>query len=468
MASLDVGIKGEWPVAQQNSSSFNLLDWLHQDDACAALLDFDATFSAWVAVELALAEGQFEMGLLDETVIKEIRRLREFRPDNPEKFRAVARNVGFPIHGLVQMLNDALPAGARGHLHLGATTQDIMDTAVALQVRAVGQLLQERLISYGDRLAELTSRHASTPMVGRTHAQHAVPTTFGLKCAVYLGEATRNLERLRSATNRAAQVSLFGAAGTSAAMGAAARELRTKVAARLGLAAVHLPWHVSRDRFAELAFCCSLLSASLARLAREVVDLSRTEIGEVNEVEGWHRGASSTMPQKRNSIMSEALLGMSLAAQGAAAAMARAMEAEHERAAGEWHLEWKELPETLRSTSSALVLADALLSGLVVNTSVMARNLSLDHGLVMAEAYMLELARIMGREAAHDIVYRASRVAREQDIPLPDALTRISPSVSSSFATWPLEAAGYLGDAEQASNEAVVAWIDVRQPNSDR
>jgi 3-carboxy-cis,cis-muconate cycloisomerase len=113
-------------------------------------------------------------------------------------------------------------------------------------------------------------------------------------------------------------------------------------------------------------------------------------------------------------------------------------------------------------------LADALLSGLVVNTSVMARNLSLDHGLVMAEAYMLELARIMGREAAHDIVYRASRVAREQDIPLPDALTRISPSVSSSFATWPLEAAGYLGEAEQVSNEAVAAWIDVRQPHSDR
>jgi 3-carboxy-cis,cis-muconate cycloisomerase len=451
-------------MAQWYSSSFNLLDWLHQDDACAALLDFDATFSAWVAVELALAESQFEMGLLDETVIKEIRRLREFRPDDLEKFRAVARNVGFPILGLIQMLTDALPAGARGHLHLGATTQDIMDTAVALQVRAVGQLLQERLISYGDHLAELASRHAATPMVGRTHAQHAVPTTFGLKCAVYLGEATRSLERLRSATNQAAQVSLFGAAGTSAAMGAAARELRAKVAARLGLTAVHLPWHVSRDRFAELAFCCLLLAASLARLAREVIDLSRTEIGEINEASGWHRGASSTMPQKRNSITSEALLGMALAAQGAAAGMARAMEAGHERAAGEWHLEWKALPETLRSTSSALALASALLEGLVVNAGTMASNLLLDHGLVMAEAYMLGLAPIMGREAAHDLVYRASQVAREQDIPLPEALTGISPSVSSSFATWPLQATAYLGEAERVSHEAVAEWMDARQP----
>jgi 3-carboxy-cis,cis-muconate cycloisomerase len=453
-------------VAEQSSSGFNLLDWLYQDDVCAALLDFDATFSAWVAVELALAESQFEMGLLDEKVIREIRHLGGFRPDDLVKFRAAAKNVGFPIFGLVQMLNDALPAGARGHLHLGATTQDIMDTAMALQVHAVGQLLQERLISYGDRLAELTSRHAATPMAGRTHAQHAVPTTFGLKCAVYLGEATRSLERLRSATKQAAQVSLFGAAGTSAAMGADARELRAKVAARLGLAAADLPWHVSRDRFAGLAFCCSLLSASLARLGREVIDLSRTEIGEVNEAVGWHRGASSTMPQKRNSIASEALLGMALAAEGAAATMARAMETMHERAAGEWHLEWKALPETLRSTSSALAIAGALLEGLVVNISVMARNLLLDHGLVMAEAYMLGLARVMGREAAHDLVYRASQVAREQDIPLPDALVRISPSVSSSFRSWPLEAVGYLGEAERVSHEAVAAWTDARQPGS--
>ena len=454
-------------MAQQNSPGFNLLDWLYTDDACAALLDFDATFSAWVAVELALAESQFELGLLGEKTIKEIRQLGDFRPDDLDRFRAVARNVGFPIHGLVQLLNDALPVAVRGHLHLGATTQDIMDTAMALQVRAVAQLLEQRLISYGDRLAELASRHAATPMACRTHAQHAVPITFGLKCAVYLGDATRNLERLRSARDQAAQVSLFGAAGTSAAMGADARELRARVAARLGLAAVHLPWHVSRDRFTELAFCCSLLSASLARLAREVVDLSRTEIGEVSEADGWQRGASSTMPQKRNSITSEALLGMALAAQGAAAGMVRAMEAGHERAAGEWHLEWKALPETLRSTSSALALADALLGGLVVNTRVMARNLSLDHGLVMAEAYMLGLARIMGREAAHDVVYRAARDAREHHIPLPEALTLISPSVSSAFATWPLDVSGYLGEAERTSREAVAAWIDARQPDSD-
>ena len=454
-------------MAQRNSLGFNLLDWLWQDDACAAALDFDATFSAWVAVELALAESQFEMGLLDEKAIREIRHLSEFRPDDLDRFRAAARNVGFPIHDLVQMLNDALPVGVRGYLHLGATTQDIMDTAMALQVRAVAQLLEQRLISYGDRLSELTSRHAATPMAGRTHAQYAVPTTFGLKCAVYLGDATRNLERLRSATAQAAQVSLFGAAGTSAAMGAGARELRARVAARLGLAAVHLPWHVSRDRFAELAFCCSLLSGSLARLAREVVDLSRTEIGEVSEADGWHRGASSTMPQKRNPIASEALLGMALAAQGAAAGMVRAMEAGHERAAGEWHLEWKVLPDTLRSTSSALTLAGALLGGLVVNTSVMARNLSLDHELVMAEAYMLGLARIMGREAAHDVVYRAARDAREHDIPLPEALLRLSPSVSSAFVTWPLEITGYLGEAERTSREAVAAWIDSRQTDSD-
>jgi len=164
------------------------------------------------------------------------------------------------------------------------------------------------------------------------------------------------------------------------------------------------------------------------------------------------------MPQKRNPIASEAVLGLALAAQGAAAAMGRAMEAGHERAAGEWHLEWRALPETLRSTSSALTLAGELLAGLVVNTDNMARNLCLDNGLVMAEAYMLGIARTMGREAAHDLVYRAAGVAREQEIGLAEALIRVSPSVPSSFPNWPLEPNCYLGEAERASHEAVAAW----------
>ncbi|HUZ39454.1 MAG TPA: adenylosuccinate lyase family protein [Streptosporangiaceae bacterium] len=434
------------------------------------MLDFDGTFAAWIAVELALAESQAELGLLDDAVIEEIRQLRDQRPADLEKFRQSAMNVGYPIVGLVELLNEDLPPSARGYLHLGATTQDIMDSAAALQVRDAGRILCEQLTGYGDLLADLTQRHAATPMAGRTHAHHAVPTTFGLKCAVYLGEATRNLERMRAAIDRAAIVSLFGAAGTSAALGPHAAELRVCVAARLGLGTADLPWHVSRDRFAEVAFSCALTCASLARLAREVIDLSRTEIGEVSESDGWHRGASSTMPQKRNPVSCEAVLGMALAAQGSAALMMRAMEAGHERAAGEWQLEWKALPETLRGTSSALVLAIGLLHGLAVHPDTMLRNLSLDHGLVMAEAYMLGLARTVGREAAHDLLYRAARVAREEDVALPEALLQIEPAAASTFPQWPVEVTSYLGEARPACQAAVAAWAATRdggQPHRD-
>jgi len=449
-------------VTQQESGNFNLLDWLHQDAAVAELLTLDATFEAWVAIELALAECQHEMGLLDEAVITQIRQLRDVRPTDFGQFRQSAMNVGYPIVGLVDVLNERLPLGARGYLHLGATTQDIMDSAAAMQIRDAGRIMCGQIVAYGNGLADLAARHAATPMAGRTHAHYAVPTTFGLKCAVYLGEATRNLSRLRAAIDGAAIVSLFGAAGTSAALGPDAAEIRMRLAAKLGLGSADLPWHVSRDRFAEVTFTCALICASLARLAREVVDLSRTEIGEVSETDGWHRGASSTMPQKRNPISSEAILGMALTAQGAAASMMRAMEAGHERAAGEWQLEWKVLPEALRATSSALALATGLLRGLVIHPDAMMRNLSLDHGLVMAEAYMLGLARTLGREAAHDLVYRAARVAREEEITLPEAVLRIEPSAPSSFPDWPVRVDSYLGDAEQVCHAAVATWVAVR------
>ena len=441
--------------------SFDLLEWLYQDVATAALLDLDATVSVWVAVETALAESQFELGMLDSETLTAIRGLSDARITDEPAFRAAAQNVGYPIVGLVEMLNELLPPAARGYLHLGATTQDIMDSALAVQLRDVGRLLEGRLIAYGDELAGLASRHAATPMAGRTHAHQAVPTTFGLKCAVYLGEATRNLGRLRSAVSSAAIVSLFGAAGTSAALGPHSREVRARVAAKLGLGVTDLPWHVSRDRLAEVAFSCALICASLARLARELIDLSRTEIGEISESDGWHRGASSTMPQKRNPITCEAIVGMSLAAQGSAALMMRAQEAGHERAAGEWQLEWKALPEILRCTGSALSLGTSVLSGLIVNEQAMTRNLVLDHGLVLAEAYMLELARTMGREAAHELVYRAAQLARADDVPLHEALERLAPA-AASFPRRPIAPAGYLGEAEQVSHETVAAWQAAR------
>jgi 3-carboxy-cis,cis-muconate cycloisomerase len=213
-----------------------------------------------------------------------------------------------------------------------------------------------------------------------------------------------------------------------------------------------------------------MTSASLARLAREVIDLSRTEIAELNESEGPHRGASSTMPQKRNPIASEGVLGLALDAIGNASMMLRASEVGHERAAGEWQLEWKVLPEALRSTATALLYTQRLLLGLVVNEEAMARNLEADYGLILSEEYMVILARSLGRERAHEIVYKAAGISRDQRIPLHDALLKIDSSIRDHFESWPLLTGASIGQSawicERARSQWDEARTEVKQPTT--
>ena len=444
------------------SESFNLLNWTFSDSEICEVLSFESTFRKWVEVEIAIVEGQEHLGVLEPAVAESVRRLRLISPDDVAAFRAAAANVGYPIIELVAVMTAALPEEDRGNIHLGATTQDIMDSALALQIVEVGDILTQRLILVGDLLADLVERHAGTLMAGRTHAQNSVPITFGTKCAVYLSEFTRHLRRINQAAKEASCLSLFGASGTSSAFAGDSNALREFVADRLGLLKVDVPWHSSRDRFSNLALMCAMTSASLARLAREVIDLSRTEIAELNESTDHHRGASSTMPQKRNPIASEGILGLALASIGNASMMLRASEVGHERAAGEWQLEWKVLPETLRSTATALLYAQRLLLGLVVNEEAMARNLEGDYGLVLSEEYMVTLSRSMGRERAHDIVYKAAGLSRDQRIPLHEALLEIDSSISGHFETWPLTTSSSVGQSASICEIARSQWDEVK------
>src|SRR5690606_31799111 len=186
--------------------------------------------------------------------------------------------------------------GPDGRVHLGATTQDVMDTGLALQLGSALDRLDQLLSEVGDLLCGLVESHRDTLMAARTHGQQAVPTTFGAKLAVYLGEFTRQRQRFIDVRPRVARLSLFGAGGTSAGYGDRVTELRRLVAEDLGLYSSDVPWHVARDALAEYGFVCAATAESCARFAREVIDLSRTEIGEVREADGYLRGASSTMP----------------------------------------------------------------------------------------------------------------------------------------------------------------------------
>ena len=445
--------------------TFDLLTAVGTDEAMAALFTEDRAVRDWLTVEAALTHGLAAAGIVDGATAKRI--VAACRPEVVDRdvLWSETAMVGYPIFPLVRMICAALDDADAGFVHYGATTQDIMDTALALQLRAAARRLTELVTMLGDALAGHVERHAGTVMAGRTHAQQAVPTTFGAKLAVFLDEFTRHRERLVAAERRVAVVSLFGAGGTSAALGVRAGTVRAEVARRLDLAVTAVPWHVARDRVAELAMAAALTSATCVRLAREIVDLSRTEIGEVAEADGVYRGASSTMPQKANPISAELAIGFGVLAQSSASAMLRAMEAGHERAAGEWQIEWQALPAACQATAGALRAAGAIVEGLRVFPDRMQTNLGADGGRIMAEAYMITLAAELGRDRAHELLYRAVRESRETDQPLRATLrSSVTPEIWTSLAPRLPAPTEYLGTTDEICAAALTQWRAAGSP----
>jgi 3-carboxy-cis,cis-muconate cycloisomerase len=429
--------------------AFRLLSALYHDEPMLEIWSPEATVADWLRVESELARAQAEAGLLTREDAEAI--AAACRPEliDLDLLWEGARTVGYPILPLVRQIAGRLPPGPDGRVHYGATTQDIMDTGLALQLVRSCDRLVELALELGDALAALTESGAGLVVAARTHAQQAVPTTFGAKTAVFLGEVTREVAELRRLRPVVGVVSLFGAGGTNAAMGEEAARVRAGLARRLDLADTEVPWHVARDRIARYGQACSLLAATCVRFAREVVDLSRTEVGEVAEQDGHHRGASSTMPQKANPISSEAVIGYGVAASGAAGLLARAMEAGHERSSGEWQIEWLAVPQVAEYTAAAVALTAGTAESLRVFPERMRANLRLDGGLLMSEALMMRLAPALGRERAHDLVY-----ARD----LPDDLRE---------EIGPLDPSGYLGEAAAVASAAVREWKTVRNGGGD-
>ena len=445
-------------VSEMSEQPTNLLDWMYQDKAAADIFSLESTYRNWVKVEVSLARSQCAKGIISSHELELIEELDKAEMPEMASFHASALNVGYPIIALIAHLNSQLHPDARGVLHVGATTQDIMDTAIALQVHEAGALLLSRVEQLGQALKTLVLKHGETIMPGRTHAQHAVPTTFGLKCAIYLSEIDRHRTRIRTSVSEAARISLYGAAGTSAAMGEHANEIRSDMAKRLGLIDEIVPWHVSRDRLIEVSNHCANLCVTLVRMAREIIDLSRNEIDEVYEPGGHHKGASSTMPQKRNPVMSEAIIGLGLQAIGQGQMMFRAGESGHERAAGEWQLEWKALPEVFINSITATHVTVEMIAGLGVNVERMRENIKIHNGSIMSEAYMIELSRSLGREKAHDAVHEASRISSAEHISLEDSLIRVLPEVKTTIAKWPLSATDYIGNSKSICAQAIDQW----------
>ena len=380
-----------------------------------------ALIGRYVEVEVALAKAEAKCGVIPVDAAEAIAKLADASTLDLDLLREETDNVGYPILPLVHQL--AKQCGEAGrYVHWGATTQDIMDTAVVLQLREGLSLIEQDISALRRILADLSRRHRDTPMAGRTHLQQALPITFGYKTSIWLTMFDRHAERLQQLKPRVLVGQFAGAAGTLASLGDKGLEVQETLCEELGLGAPVSTWHVARDGFAEAVNFLALVTGSLGKIALDIMIMASTEFAEAYEPFVKGRGASSTMPQKRNPISSELMLAASKAVRQHAGLMLDAMIQDFERATGPWHAEWIAVPESFVLTSGALHQAKFALGGLIVDEAQMARNLDISRGLIVAEAVMMGLAPQLGRQEAHDVVYDACRRANEASISLQEAL----------------------------------------------
>ncbi|GIG91224.1 3-carboxy-cis,cis-muconate cycloisomerase [Plantactinospora endophytica] len=365
-----------------------------------------ALLTAMLDVERALAGAGADCGVLPAEAAEAI--AERCRPDRFDlaALAGAADAAGNPVVPLVRQLTSAVPAAARPWVHHGATSQDVLDTALVLVATRAGDPLLRRLDTAIGAAAGLAERYRDTVLLARTLGQAAAPTTFGLKAAGWLLGLLDARTRLAAAQS-ALPAQLGGAVGTLAALGPAGPEVADRFAARLGLAAPPLPWHTRRQPLLDLAGALGSLLAATGKVGLDVGLLAQTEVAEVAEGGGPGRGGSSAMPHKRNPVDSVLLGAAARRGPHLVATLFTAAVHEHERATGGWHAEWEPLLDLLRLAGGATSRTARLLSRLDVRPQRMRENLDALGGRVLAEAVAARLAPALGRADAHDAVARA-------------------------------------------------------------
>ena len=401
-------------------------------------------------VEAALARAQAKLGLVPAHVAATITAAARVENVRLDRIAASTRTVGYPVVSLVKELGRVAGDEAARYIHLGATTQDILDTALVLQLRQACGALRRDLRALARKLAEHALRYRQTPMAGRTHLQHAVPITFGLKCAVWAAPLATHIERLNAAMRRTLVVEFGGAAGTLAPLGANGIAVVEAFAQELGLGVPDLPWHVVRDGLAEMVAILGLICGTVAKFALDITLLMQTEVAEVCEPYAAGRGGSSTMPQKRNPIASEYILAATRSVHALIPLMLGAMVQDHERGTGPWQTEPLVIPQCCVLTAGALAHACAIAEGMTVNVERMRQNLAATGGLIMAEAVAAALTPALGRAAAEEALTRACDRALAEGRTLSETLRDdplLRPHLVDSVLERVMDPASYLGSA---------------------
>ncbi len=432
----------------------SLLTPLMASAAVRAILDDRARLQRMLDFEVALARAEAAVGIVPALATDQIAdaaRAERYDLGALGEAAVAAGNIAIPLIDALTAEVAKADATAAGYVHWGATSQDVIDTALVLELRAVTDALLADLDRAIEGFSSLTGRHRRTAAVARTWMQHALPMPFGLKLAGYAAALARSRERLRRLRREALVLQFGGAVGTLAALNERGLDVAERLAALLDLPLPEAPWHSHRDRLAEVASAFAILTGSCGKIARDVSLLMQTDVAEAFEPAAPGRGASSTMPHKRNPTAAAVALAAATIAPNLVATILAAQVQEHERALGGWQAEWPTFPALALVTSGALAAIVDIAQGLEVDGERMRVNLAQTRGLIMAEAVSFALGTKLGKQEAHRIVEEACRKATAAKRDLLEVVgedDRVKLSLSVGELAKLFEPMGYQGVAQ--------------------
>jgi len=443
--------------------SMRLIDSLVTTPVLAELFSDESVLKAMLDFESALARAEARTGVIPNSAADIITALAK-----PGSFDAAALSIaafraGTPAIPLVKALTEQVrktnPEAAR-FVHWGATSQDVVDSAMSLLLKRAEPILIADLLRIEKALAGLSDQHKHSVMLGRTLLQPAPPVTFGLKAAGWLGPVRRGRRRLQHGFRNAAVLQFGGATGTLAALGDRGIAVLEALSVELGFKnSSGAPWHTQRDQLATLVCACGVLTGSLGKMARDIVLLMQNEVGEASEPGGEGRGGSSTMPHKRNPTACSLTLTAAHRVPGLVSSFLSAMVQEHERGVGGWQAEWPVVAAVIQSTGVAISSMAEVAEGLSVDAETMRRNIENTNGLIFAERAMMLLGAKLGRDVAHKILDGAARKSVNENRNLSAVLAEI-PEVNAQLSGDELKQLEtpeqYLGSAE-AFRKALIA-----------
>ena len=430
------------------------------DPGIRSLFKTDSRWQAWLDVEAALAKAQAKIGMIPFEAAEEISKKAKLALFDRQKLADGFLRSGHTLTPLIWELDRVCEGDAGGYAHWGATTQNIVQTGDLLILRQADVIFCKQISELLYLMADLAEYHADTPMAARTHGQHAVPTTFGAKVAVWIDELGRHGERLKEASPRVFRAMLGGAAGTLASFGDKGFTLQEAFAAELGMTTMAVPSRAEGDHLSEYILLLGLMAATSGKIAREIYTLQKQEFGELEEPTPEGSVGSSTMPQKRNPFMAQDIVALASEIRMQVPLALEAMQTEHE-ADRATSLQIRQATErACVATGDMLARMNIIIKGLTVKPTRMRENLDLTNGLIMAEPIMLALGSNIGRQLAHDIVYDAAQAAALGKGRFVDLLAgdqRISSAISKQDLEKLLNPLNYVGLSPELARRAALS-----------